>query len=54
MKFGHYHITKEKNYIKFFAKAATWKQVPDPFAFAKNWAQPLLKNEIFEATNLDL
>ena len=34
----------------FFIKAATWKLVPGPFAFAKNYAQPLLENDIFEAT----
>ena len=44
------HITIEKKLSKSFAKTATQGLVLDPFVFAKNWAQPLLENENFEAT----
>ena len=47
---GLCHITKEKISLKHSTKTATWKIVPGPFVFAKNQAQPLLENEIFEAS----
>ena len=47
-----YHVIKEENLSKSFAEYVTWKLVPGPFVFAKNWAQPLLENEIFEASYL--
>ena len=43
------HITKEKKLSKNSTKSAIWKRVPGPFMFAKNQAQPLLENEIFES-----
>ena len=43
------HIAKEKNSSKNSTKTAAWKLVPDPFVFAKNWAQLLLENKIFKA-----
>ena len=46
------HITKEKQLLKKTLKTTTWKLVPGPFVFAKNLAQPLLENEIFEASYL--
>ena len=46
------HITKEKISSKNFTKIAGWKLVPGPFVFAKNEAQLLLTNEIFEASYL--
>ena len=46
------HITKEKISSKNSTKTATWKLVPGPFVFAKNQAQLLLKNEIFETSYL--
>ena len=50
MKFDQFiSYYKRKNFIK---KIATWKLVPGPFTFAKNEAQTLLENEIFEASYL--
>ena len=49
-----YHITKEKFLSKKSTKTATWKQVPGPFVFVKNYAQPLLETEVFEANHLDM
>ena len=50
MKFDQFiSYYKRKNFIK---KIATWKLVPGPFMFAKNEAQTLLENEIFEASYL--
>ena len=40
---------KKKNFVK---KSYKIPQVPGPFVFTKNLAQPLLKNEIFEASYL--
>ena len=37
---------------KNFTETATWKLNWGPFVIAKNWAQPLLYNEIFEASYL--
>ena len=45
------NIIKEKKLSKNSIKTATSKLVPDPFMFAKNYTQPLLGNEIFEASN---
>ena len=46
------HIPKGKFVSKNYIKTAIWNIVPRPFVFAKNYAQPLLENEIFEATCL--
>ena len=46
------HIPKGKFVSKNYIKTATWNIVPGPFVFAKNYAQPLLENDIFEATCL--
>ena len=40
---------KRKNFVK---KVYKIPQVPGPFVFTKNLAQPLLENEIFEASYL--
>ena len=45
------HIIKEKILSKIYSKTAISK-VPGPFVFTKNLAQPLLENEIFEASYL--
>ena len=46
MKFGQFmSYSKEKILSKNSRKTATWKLVPGPFVFAKNYAQPLLENE---------
>ena len=45
-----YH--KRKDLSKKSTKTAAWKLVPGPFEFAKNYAQPLLENEFFEASYL--
>ena len=34
-------------------KTVTWKLVPSPLVFVKNYAQPLFENEIFEAMYLN-
>ena len=46
------HILKEIVSSKNFTNTAAWKLVPGLFVFAKNLAQPLLENEIFEAIYL--
>ena len=43
---------KENILSKNSTKTATWKFIAGPFVFAKNQAQPLLENEIFEASYL--
>ena len=43
---------KKKKSLKKSTKTRAWKLVPDPFAFAKSWAQPLLENEIFKGIYL--
>ena len=45
MKFGHYIILHKKNFMKKLHKNRN--QVPGSFVFAKNYAQPLLENEVF-------
>ena len=53
MKFDQsmsYH--KRKKFIKYSTKTATWKLVPDPLEFEKNYAQSLLENETFKASYL--
>ena len=40
-------MTKRKIFIKLYNNNA-WKLVPGPFVIIKNWAQPTLKNDIFE------
>ena len=60
MKFGQfmsYYKNKNKNkqkkkFLKIFAKTSNWKLVPGLLVFAKNLAQPLLENEIFEVSYL--
>ena len=50
-----YWITWEVKKIvssKTSTKSAAWKLPPGSFAFAKNEAQSLLENEIFEAIHL--
>ena len=47
-----YHILKGIISSKKFTNTAAWKLVPGLFVFAKNLAQPLLENEIFEAIYL--
>ena len=42
------HIPKEIISLKNFIETASWKLVPGPFVFPKNWVQPLLENQIFE------
>ena len=43
--------TTKKNFVsKTSIKTAAWQLVPDRFVFAKNKAQPLLENEVSEAT----
>ena len=49
MKLSLYHATKERILSKNSTKAATWKLASGPFVFAKNQAQLLLQNGIFEA-----
>ena len=49
---GLCYTTKEKVLSKISTKTATWKLVSGPFLFAKNQVQPLLENQIFEATCL--
>ena len=44
------YITKEKNLSKNYTETKTLKLVPGLFVFAKNQAQLLLENEMFEAT----
>ena len=46
------HITKKEILAKNSTKTATGKLVSGPFVFAKNYAQPLLENEIFDASYL--
>ena len=46
------HISKGENLLKHSAKTATFKLFPDRFVFAKNQAQLLLENEIFETSYL--
>ena len=44
---------KRKNILsKTSTKTATWKLVPDPFMFAKNYTPSVLVNENFEASHL--
>ena len=43
---------KRGNLSKNSTETATWKLVPDLFAVAKNSAQTLIKNKIFEASYL--
>ena len=43
---------KEKILSKNSTKTATWKLVPGPFEFEKNYVQSLLDNETFEASYL--
>ena len=45
-----YHITKEKKFIKKFCKNCDLKTSSRPFCVCKELAQPLLENEIFEAS----
>ena len=53
MKFGEFmSYYKGKVSSKNVTKTAAWKLVPGPFVFAKNEAQPLLANEVFEASYL--
>ena len=47
-----YHITKEKKLSKNSTETATWNVAPGLFKFAKNYAQPPLENETFEASHL--
>ena len=42
-------LQKIKILLKYSTKTATSKLVPSPFVFTKNWTQPLLENETFEA-----
>ena len=49
---GLCHITKENILSKTSTKTATWKLVPDPFMFAKNYTPSVLVNENFEASHL--
>ena len=50
MKFDQFmSYYKRKTFVKKFYKIS---QVPGPFVFIKNLAQPLLENEIFEASYL--
>ena len=47
MKFDQFMSYYEReNFVKKIYKIS---QVPGPFVFTKNLAQPLLENEIFEA-----
>ena len=48
MKFGQFMPCYKKQLLKNSTKTATWKL----FVFWKNWGQPLLENEIFEASCL--
>ena len=48
------HVTKEKILSKNSLKTAAWKLVQGSFVFTKNYAQPLLENEIFEASYLNM
>ena len=50
MKFGQFISYYKRKLSKKSTETATWKLVPDPFLFAKNEAQPLVENEIFEAS----
>ena len=43
---------KRKSFSKHSTKTAAWKQAPGFFVFARNQAQPLLENEIFEISYL--
>ena len=45
---------KRGQFISYYKikQITTWKLIPDPFAFAKNQALPLLENEIFEVRYL--
>ena len=53
MTFGQFmSYYKRKISSKNSAKTSAWKLVPGPFVFAKNLAQLLLENEIFEASYL--
>ena len=54
MKFGQYmwYYNKKKKISIFLTKTAIWKLVLSPFVFAKNNAQPLLENEMFETSYL--
>ena len=53
MKFGQFtSYYKKKKIIKFFAKTSTWKLVAGLSVFARNWAQLLLENEVFEVRYL--
>ena len=53
MKFGQFMTYyKKNNFIKNSQKSVAWKLVPGAFALAKNWAQPALENEIFQAIYL--
>ena len=54
MKFGQYmwHYNKKKKISIFITKTAIWKLVLSPFVFAKNNAQTLLENEMFETSYL--
>ena len=53
MKFGQFmSYYKRKKLLQNLTKTAAWKLVPDPFLFAKNYTQPLLENEAFEANYL--
>ena len=42
------HIPKEIISSENYTKTVTWKLVPGPFAFAKNFAQTPLENEVYE------
>ena len=53
MEFGQFmSYYKRKKLSKYFAKTATWNLVRGPFVFTKDNTQPLLKNEIYEASYL--
>ena len=47
-----YVISQRKKISEDSTKTVTWKLVPGPFEFAKNYAQPLLENETFQASYL--
>ena len=53
MKFGQFMSYSQINISpKNYTKTTAWKLVPDPFVSAKNYTQPLLENDIFEAIYL--
>ena len=53
MKFGQFmSYYKKKSSSKNYTKIAAWKLEPEFFVFARNYAQLLLENDIFEASYL--